>query len=163
MRTELKRLHRDVGATMLYVTHDQVEALTLGDRIAVMDSGRVRQVGTPDEVYGEPRDRFVGSFLGSPAMNFLDAEPASAFLPVPAGATVGIRPEHVRIGGDGVQAYVELVEVAGNDAFLHLANGMVARVGFAGRPAEGDWVNVSFAREEAHLFDAETGMRRPWA
>ena len=162
-RTELKRLHREVGATTVYVTHDQVEALTLGDRIAVMDSGRVRQVGTPDEVYGEPRDRFVAAFVGSPAMNFLDAEPAKAFLPVPAGATVGIRPEHVRIGGDGVQAYVELVEVAGSDAFLHLANGIVARVGLAGRPAEGDWVNISFAREQAHLFDAETGARRPWA
>jgi ABC-type sugar transport system ATPase subunit len=163
MRTELKRLHREVGATMVYVTHDQVEALTLGDRIAVMDAGRVRQVGTPDEVYGNPQDRFVASFLGTPAMNFLEAERAGKFLPVPAGATVGIRPEHVRIGGDGVQAYVELVEVAGSDAFLHLGNGIVARVGVAGRPSEGDWVNVSFAREHAHLFDAESGIRRPWA
>jgi multiple sugar transport system ATP-binding protein len=71
MRTELRRLHREVGSTMVHVTHDQIEALTLGDRIAVLDAGRVRQVGTPDEVYGRPHDRFVAGFLGSPSMNFL--------------------------------------------------------------------------------------------
>jgi multiple sugar transport system ATP-binding protein len=163
MRTELKRLHREVGATMLYVTHDQVEALTLGDRIAVLDAGRVRQVGTPDEVYREPRDRVVAAFLGTPAMNFLSSEQAAAFLPVPAEVTVGVRPEHVRVGGDGVATWVEVVEVAGNDAFLHLTNGLVVRVAGEGRPAEGDVVSVSFAREDVHLFDDLTGERRSWA
>jgi multiple sugar transport system ATP-binding protein len=163
MRTELKRLHREVGATMLHVTHDQIEALTLGDRIAVMDAGRMRQVGTPEEVYREPRDRFVAEFLGSPAMNFLDAERARAFVPAPEGVTVGVRPEHVRIGGDGVDAHVEVAEVAGSDAYLHLDNGLVARVEADRHPSEGDLVSVSFAREHAYLFDQQTGERRPWA
>jgi multiple sugar transport system ATP-binding protein len=163
MRTELKRLHREVGATMLHVTHDQVEALTLGDRIAVMDAGRVRQVGTPEEVYREPRDRVVAAFLGTPAMNFLSAEQAGAFLPVPAGVTVGVRPEHVRLGSGGVETRIEVVEVAGSDAYLHLDNGLVVRVEVEGRPAEGDRVTVSFAREHAHLFDEQTGERRAWA
>jgi ABC-type sugar transport system ATPase subunit len=163
MRTELKRLHREVGATMLHVTHDQVEALTLGDRIAVMDAGRVRQVGRPDDVYREPRDRFVAAFLGTPAMNFLDVERARAFVPAPEGVEVGIRPEHVRVGGDGVPARVEVVEVAGSDAYVHLDNALVARVAVEARPREGAQVNVSFVREQAHLFDVESGERRAWA
>ena len=162
MRTELKRLHREVGATMLHVTHDQVEALTLGDRIAVMDGGRVRQMGRPEEVYSRPRDRFVAAFLGTPAMNFLAAQPAKAFMPVPAGLTLGIRPEHVRLGSEGESARIDVVEVAGSDAFVHLDNGLVARVAVEERPAEGDRVRVSFAREHTHLFDDATGERRPW-
>ena len=148
---------------MLHVTHDQIEALTLGDRIAVMDAGRMRQVGTPDEVYREPRDRFVAEFLGSPAMNFLDAERARAFVPAPERVTVGVRPEHVRIGDPGVETRVDVVEVAGSDAYLHLDNGLVARVAADDHPSEGDVVTVSLAREHAHLFDEQTGERRPWA
>jgi ABC-type sugar transport system ATPase subunit len=126
MRTELRRLHREVGATMLHVTHDQVEAMTLGDRIAVMDAGRVRQVGTPDELYSRPRDRFVAAFLGTPAMNFLLPEAARLFFPVPQGIVVGVRPEHVRVVPNGVLARVEIVEVAGSDAFVHVDRGLVA-------------------------------------
>jgi ABC-type sugar transport system ATPase subunit len=163
MRTELKRLHREVGATMVHVTHDQVEALTLGDRIAVMSGGAVRQVGTPDEVYRAPRDRFVASFLGTPAMNFLDAGEASGLLPIPDGATLGVRPEHVRLDGEGVSARVGLVEVAGSDAYLHLDSGLVVRVDADQRPAEGAEVRVTVRREDAHLFDARSGERREWA
>jgi multiple sugar transport system ATP-binding protein len=162
MRTELRRLHREVGATMVHVTHDQIEALTLGDRIAVMRTGRVHQVGPPDEVYREPRDRFVAAFLGMPGMNFLDPAKAHAFLSVPDGTTLGIRPEHVKLGSEGVPARVEIVEVAGSDAYLHLDNGLVARVEVEERPPEGAEVRVSFSRERAHLFDDESGERRSW-
>ena len=162
MRTELRRLHREVGATMVHVTHDQVEAMTLGDRIAVMDRGRVRQVGPPDEVYREPRDRFVASFLGTPAMNFLDAEAARAFVAVPGGAEVGVRPEHVRLGPDGVATRVDIVEVAGSEAYVHLENGLVAHVPADARPAEGAEVHVAIRREDVRLFDAESGERLEW-
>ncbi|HEX2496080.1 MAG TPA: ABC transporter ATP-binding protein [Gaiellaceae bacterium] len=162
MRTELRQLHREVGSTMVHVTHDQVEALTLGDRIAVLDAGRVRQVGTPDEVYGRPNDRFVAGFLGSPSMNFLGPEAARSFCEIPDGTVLGIRPEHVRIGPDGVRARVELVEVAGSDAYVHLDRGLVARVSAHPWPAEGARVGASFDRAAAHLFDEVTGERREW-
>ncbi len=162
MRTELRRLHREIGSTMVHVTHDQVEALTLGDRIAVLDAGRVRQVGTPDEVYGRPRDRFVAGFLGSPAMNFLGHEAASRFYEIPEGTVLGVRPEHVRLGKDGVPTRVDLVEVAGSDAYVHLDRGLVARVPAHSRPAEGAAVGAGFDREATHLFDESTGERREW-
>ena len=162
MRTELRRLHREIGSTMVHVTHDQVEALTLGDRIAVLDSGRVRQVGTPDEVYSRPHDRFVASFLGSPAMSFLDAEGARRFYEIPEGTVLGIRPEHVRLDPAGVPTRVDLVEVAGSDAYVHLDRGLVARVSAESRPAEGAGVGAAFDRGAAHLFDEATGERREW-
>jgi multiple sugar transport system ATP-binding protein len=162
MRSELRRLHREVGATMVHVTHDQVEALTLGDRVAVMAAGRVRQVGPPDEVYREPRDRFVAAFLGTPRMNFLGPDGARPFMPVPHGATLGIRPEHVTLGVDGVPARVEDVEVAGSVAYVHLDNGLVALVSVDDRPAPGDEVTAGFVRERALLFDDETEERRAW-
>ena len=161
MRTELKRLHRRVGATMLHVTHDQVEALTLGDRVAVMDAGRVRQVGSPEEIYGSPADRFVAAFVGTPAMNFLAPAAARAFFPVPDGVEVGVRPEHLRVGGDGVRARVELVEVAGSEAYVYLDNGLVARVPVEQRPEPGSDVPLAVRPDDAHLFDAATGARRP--
>jgi multiple sugar transport system ATP-binding protein len=162
MRTELRRLHREVGATMLHVTHDQVEAMTLGDRIAVMDAGRVRQVGTPDELYSLPRDRFVAAFLGTPAMNFLSREAARPFLPVPEGTVVGVRPEHVRVGPNGLRARVEIVEVAGSDAFVHVDRGLISKIPADGRPAEGAMVGIAIDRADAHLFDEATGERVEW-
>ena len=162
MRTELRRLHREIGSTMIHVTHDQVEALTLGDRIAVLDAGRVRQVGTPDEVYLQPRDRFVAAFVGTPAMNFLTPEAARPFLGIPEGTVLGVRPEHVRLVADGVPARVDLVEAAGSDAYVHLDRGLVARVAADSRPAEGAEVGVAFGRDAARLFDEATGERREW-
>jgi ABC-type sugar transport system ATPase subunit len=162
MRTELRRLHREVGATMLHVTHDQVEALTVGDRIAVMDAGRVRQVGTPDELYSRPRNRFVATFLGTPAMNFLSPEAASPFLPAPEGTVVGVRPEDVRVVREGVPARVEIVELAGSDAFVHVDRGLVSKVPAAGRPAEGAEVRIAIDRGGAHLFDETSGERVEW-
>ena len=160
MRTELKRLHRRVGATMLHVTHDQVEALTLGDRVAVMDAGRVRQVGSPDEIYRFPADRFVAAFVGTPAMNFLAPDAARAFFPVPDDVEVGVRPEHVRLGGDGVRARVDLVEIAGSEAYVYLDNGLVARVAVEQRPEAGKELPITVREQDAHVFDAATGARR---
>jgi ABC-type sugar transport system ATPase subunit len=162
MRTELRRLHREVGATMLHVTHDQVEALTLGDRIAVMDAGRIRQIGTADDVYLRPRDRFVAAFLGTPAMNFLPAGAARPFLPVPDGTVLGVRPEHVRLVANGVPAQVEIVEVAGSDAFVHVDRGLVSKVPSGGRPSEGEQVGLAIERADAHLFDEVSGARIEW-
>ena len=137
-RSELKRLHARVGATMLYVTHDQVEALTLGDRVAVMDAGRIRQVGTPDDVFLRPVDRFVARFLGAPSMNLVS--PRTLDLGgVGEGVEVGIRPEHLRFGS-GVEAEVTLVEPVGSEAFVHLRVGeeeLVARVDASTRPGAG--------------------------
>jgi ABC-type sugar transport system ATPase subunit len=147
---------------MLHVTHDQVEALTLGDRIAVMDAGRVRQVGTPDELYSRPRDRFVAAFLGTPAMNFLLPEAARPFFPVPQGIVVGVRPEHVRVVPNGVLARVEIVEVAGSDAFVHVDRGLIAKLPAAGRPAEDDEVGIAIDRAGVHLFDEASGERVEW-
>ncbi|MBA2296120.1 MAG: ABC transporter ATP-binding protein [Actinobacteria bacterium] len=158
MRTELRRLHRQVGATMVYVTHDQIEALTLADRVAVMHAGRVRQVGTPDEVYRRPADRIVAAFLGTPRMNFLAATDAGAFLAIPEGSELGVRPEHLRLDGD-VPARVELVEVAGGDAYVHVTGGLVARVPADARPNEGDEVRLGVRGADAHFFDVATGER----
>ena len=159
MRTEIRRLHREVGSTMVHVTHDQVEAMTIGDRLAVLDAGRVRQVGTPDEVYFRPVDLFVARFLGTPAINVLTPQEARAFVAIPDGTLLGVRPEHVRLDGDGVPSRVDLVEVAGSDAYVFLDRGLVARVATASRPAEGAEVLARFDREAAHLFDETTGRR----
>jgi ABC-type sugar transport system ATPase subunit len=114
-------------------------------------------------VYRDPGDRFVASFLGTPAMNFLDAEAARVHLPVPDGVTLGVRPEHLRLGSEGTATRVDLVEVAGSEAYVHLENGLVAHVPTAARPAEGAEVHVAFRREDAYLFDAVSGERVSWA
>jgi ABC-type sugar transport system ATPase subunit len=158
-RGELKSLHARVGATMVHVTHDQVEALVLGDRVAVLRAGRIEQVGTPDEVWARPATLFVARFVGSPPMNLLrtgtDLVPLDA---APPGATVGVRPDAVRIVGDGggAVAVVSRVDVVGGDAHLHLDVGgeqVVARVPAAGRPRDGARVGITVAREDLHVFD----------
>jgi ABC-type sugar transport system ATPase subunit len=178
MRAELKELHRRVGATMVYVTHDQVEALTLADRLAVLQAGALHQVGTPDEVFGRPADRFVAGFVGTPAMNFLPARvdgdvlvAASVRFPAPREAEdrgpleVGIRPGRVRLAGEGASAEVRLVEPAGSEAFVHLAlDGaeLIARVPSEERPRIGETVHVAIDARDIHLFDAESGQRLEW-
>ena len=150
-RREIAKLHRDLGATMIYVTHDQVEAMTLGDRIVVMNAGRVQQVDTPLALYDRPLNRFVAGFIGSPAMNFVEGTISSdegrsfvagdgAFtLPLPSSIAsamqghsrivLGIRPENVGVGDRGggpsvgVPARVDLVEPLGNETFVHAAIG----------------------------------------
>ena len=143
MRLEMARLHERLGATIVYVTHDQVEAMTLGDRIAVFNAGRIEQVGTPAEVYREPVNRFVAGFLGSPQMNFLPAVaardvegpsvqvpgagrlalPADCGTPLASVYALGVRPEHWQMtpgsGADGLVASVERVEWLGDVTLVH--------------------------------------------
>jgi multiple sugar transport system ATP-binding protein len=131
MRIELTRLHRELGTTMIYVTHDQVEAMTMGDRIAVFNLGRVEQLGAPGELYHRPGNEFVAAFLGSPRINFFDAPARGARHPLwhtlaaslPAGAArIGLRPEHIRVtaAADGISANVVLAEHLGDSSILHL-------------------------------------------
>ena len=177
MRAELKRLHQRLEATMIYVTHDQVEALTLGDRVAVLRDGELQQLGPPDEIYRRPGNRFVAHFIGSPAMNFfpgvvhdgvLRAGPFE-FSPVPGNGSLrdrqleaGIRPEHVRVAPEapGSPAEVQVLEVAGSETYVHLsANGdtLVARVPSQLRPEIGSTVWLSADADHLYLFDASTG------
>jgi multiple sugar transport system ATP-binding protein len=131
MRIELTRLHRELGSTMIYVTHDQVEAMTMGDRIAVFNGGRVEQLGAPGELYHRPGNEFVAAFLGSPRINFFDAPATGVEHPLwhalanslPPGATrIGLRPEHMHVtrGADGISANVVLAEHLGDSSILHL-------------------------------------------
>ena len=167
MRAELKRLQRRIGVAMLYVTHDQVEALTLGDRIAVLGDGVVQQLGPPSEIYGRPANRFVATFIGTPAMNLLDvvdgrAGPFPVEVPSKLAGRrlqVGVRPEHFELGGS-VTADVEVVEEAGSETYLHLAVegcSIVARVGAEVRPTPGEKLALRIRPEHVHLFDADSG------
>lgn len=169
MRAELKALQTRLAATMVHVTHDQTEAMVLGDRIAVLRHGRVEQIGSLDEVWRTPASEFVGRFLGAVAMNLLPAD--GPVVPVGAAATgivadrrIGFRPEAVRLGvADGAPGVVERVDVVGEDAYAYVglaAGGKVtARVPSAGRPAVGDPTTVTVAWGDVHVFDAETGQR----
>jgi multiple sugar transport system ATP-binding protein len=118
MRIELARLHRDLNATMIYVTHDQTEAMTLADRIVILHDGRIEQIGTPMELYNRPANKFVAGFIGSPQMNFIDA----AALGRSDAVTVGVRPEHIRLdasAGDAMGA-VSHIEHLGADTNVYL-------------------------------------------
>ena len=116
-RLEIAKLHTMLGATMIYVTHDQVEAMTLADRIVVMNAGRIEQVGTPMELYREPQNLFVAGFIGAPKMNFIEGPEAEARC----AATLGIRPEHLRIadGEDTWSGTVTAVEHLGSDTYIY--------------------------------------------
>jgi sn-glycerol 3-phosphate transport system ATP-binding protein len=178
MRAEIRRLQRRLGVTSLFVTHDQVEAMTLGDRLVVMNQGRAAQIATPMEIFAAPADTYVAGFIGSPSMNLLQARLAeggiSATLaaggvielpqpiPGPAGRalTIGIRPEHVTLGGTLPMA-VELVEPLGSETVLHgtLPGGEVLAVRVQGAsPVDGGTLPVSFT-QSLHVFDAEDGRR----
>ena len=177
MRSELKRLQQRVGTTMLYVTHDQVEALTLGDLVAVLDRGSIQQVGTPDEVFRRPANRLVASFVGSPGMNVLSAKVvgqsivAGPFRLRPRGLAklgaerldLGIRPGAIEVGAPsrGKAADVELVEISGEDSYIHLRADdvrLVATVPAGRRPTVGQQVGVTIRPGDVYLFDAETGQ-----
>ena len=164
LRAELKRLHARLETTMIFVTHDQVEAMTLGDRIAVMDNGRLQQVGTPEDIYRSPRNIFVARFVGSPAMNLLPGPAAGES----AGVVVGIRPELLRPAAeipDGITLDVlaEVVEPLGSDVFVHGVTGggdaVVARLAGDARLAPGERVALSAPAGQVHLFDEESGER----
>ncbi|HCT75183.1 MAG TPA: ABC transporter ATP-binding protein [Micromonosporaceae bacterium] len=159
-RAEIKALHQKVGGTMVHVTHDQTEALVLGDRIAVMRDGLIEQIGTPEQIWREPATTFVARFVGSPAMNLLPGDgpirPPDMF-PEP-GWLIGVRPEAVVLGGEGVAGLVERVDVVGEDAYVYVRVGehlVCARVPSRGKPSGRVTVSVS----DVHLFDAATGRR----
>ncbi|MGI1661913.1 ABC transporter ATP-binding protein [Palleronia sp. KMU-117] len=179
MRVEIARLHKEIGATMIYVTHDQVEAMTLADKIVVLRAGRIEQVGAPLDLYRDPDNRFVAGFIGSPSMNFLAATarkgavevpglkrevPTSATLPASGRAiTLGLRPEHLTVDPSGDTHVVELTEALGgvSYAYLSCATGERLIVEERGdeRSREGARVGVAFDPARAFLFDAESGLR----
>jgi ABC-type sugar transport system ATPase subunit len=173
---ELKRLHQQLGITTLYVTHDQEEALTLGDSIAVMNGGRIEQRGTPEQIYSDPQTLFVAKFVGSPEINTfkaaLDGHTLRApgiTLPVeragddpPAGdVTVAVRPESVRIGAPGEYAIagaVDVVEMVGREVrvFVSTEAGTIAGIVPASvrRHEPGEPVSLAFSSDGHHLYDA---------
>jgi multiple sugar transport system ATP-binding protein len=160
-RVELARLHRELKATMIYVTHDQVEAMTLGQRIVVFNGGRIEQAGTPLDLYERPANLFVAGFLGTPRMNFLPAAVAG----VPGAATVGVRPEHLALAHESepgaIAGTLNLVEYLGDVALAHVqvagVDEMVVAKLAAGTPLPpaGGRVPLRFDPARAHLFDAQ--------
>jgi sn-glycerol 3-phosphate transport system ATP-binding protein len=184
MRIEIRQLQRRLGTTGIFVTHDQVEAMTLGDRLMVMNAGEVEQIGTPLEVYERPATLFVAGFIGSPAMNFLDAAvdrdgaavrvgPHRLPLPAPRAdwaerpVTLGIRPEHLApAAADAADLVVdvELIELLGADTIVHgrlvgTATTLLARLSGGATLAAGDRLPLTVANRHLHLFDADTGHR----
>jgi len=180
MRFEIQKLHRRLATTSLYVTHDQVEAMTLAQRMVVMNAGRAEQIGTPMDVYANPATQFVAGFIGSPAMNFLPGKAEGAgVIVLDAGGrlrahggvaagravTVGVRPEHLAPCAPADAAFsgtVEMVEQLGADSLLHLAHGagtVIARVPQGAYPAIGSLLHVAATPGHVHLFDAGTGAR----
>jgi multiple sugar transport system ATP-binding protein len=188
LRVEIKRLHQNLAATMIYVTHDQIEALTLADRIAIMKDGIIQQLGTPDEVYFRPQNRYVASFIGSPQMNLFDVTVAADRrgmrvahwndIEIPLGgyefsgeadgeckAELGIRPEHIEAGaspGPGIEAEVELVEPMGSESIVWTrVRGKAISMVTKGRERvrPGDRLWLRFPSESVNLFDAALGTR----
>ena len=180
VRGDLKRLHRELPVTSIYVTHDQVEAMTLGDRLCVMAGGEVQQIGTPDEIYNHPANTFVAAFMGSPPMNLIAAEVRSGVLhvggtvvtsvPTSDGpVTIGARPEHLRLHSQYAQgmvpARVDFVEPLGSHvlvtALVDVASEAPTRVVIQG-PAGTDYepgtkIGLEMAPEKTYFFDADTG------
>jgi multiple sugar transport system ATP-binding protein len=180
-RAEIARLHRTLGTTMIYVTHDQVEAMTLGQRIVVLDKGVIQQIDTPMQIYERPVNLFVAGFLGNPAMNFFRGrlrdgvlEGDGVQLPLPALKTpaeqeivVGVRPEDLHVVADGAPSgsltgTVELIESVGSEAFIHATSGgwkAIARSTPHNLPAIGTRIALRPAPDRIHFFDARTSQR----
>ena len=163
-RAELRRLHRSLGATIVYVTHDQEEAMTLGGRVAVMRDGAIEQVAPPLEAYGRPANTFVAGFIGAPAMNLMPATMAG--VDAPPGALAGIRPQDVTLGVNGhLRATVDLVEPRGHDHLLHLrldlpgVQPFLAIVAGTTPPPVGAVVLLTLPAGRLHLFDGRDGTR----
>jgi ABC-type sugar transport system ATPase subunit len=174
-RAELKKLQRSLGVTSVYVTHDQEEAMTLADRMAVFMAGEIQQVGTPAEVFARPNSIDIAGFIGNPPMNLIPARytngsvgiaghpiKTATKIPRECDVVVGIRPSALRIVPDGINARVDLIEDLGDTAVLDLdCAGTLVRVRFAGDniPREGDAVRVMARPEDIHLFDPMTRKR----
>jgi sn-glycerol 3-phosphate transport system ATP-binding protein len=161
-RLEIQKLHRELGITALFVTHDQVEAMTLAERMIVMNAGRMEQFGTPEEVYNRPATTFVASFMGSPPMNLLKNAPNADFGG-PAGAILGIRPEHLHIAGSGWAVQVDTIEMLGAERLVygHLSGEpLIVRMDESlPAPALGATLHVMPRPERLHWFDSASGQR----
>jgi multiple sugar transport system ATP-binding protein len=167
VRHELKELFHRVRATVIYVTHDQVEALTLADRVVVLDRGRVQQIGTPEELYGSPSNRFVASFIGSPSMNLfatdldqgcfrLGSEIIETGLDFSGAAEVGIRPEAIRLEGSN-SGRVLWIENLGMQTLVGIQAGAVRLTALTSRRPDGTTVNISVEAKDIHVFEKNTG------
>ncbi len=155
MRREIRSLQRRLGITMVYVTHDQTEAMTMADRVVLLRAGRIEQVGTPEDLYARPATAFTASFIGAPPMNLLKLEGAAT--------TTGVRPEDMRLSHDGLEARVESVEYLGADSLVAArATGQSLLVRVAGRAAvaAGDAVRLAWDRDHEHHFDSQSGGRK---
>jgi len=187
MRAEIARIHARTGTTMIYVTHDQVEAMTLGQRIVVMKDGVVQQIDTPMALYRNPANLFVATFLGSPAMNTVEGalelndgpmlvladgqrvrlEGARLPAGLPRQVVAGIRPEHLAVAADGqtmLSATVDTVEPVGNEVFVNLRMGplaLVARLPPEQAPVEGQALGLTLRAPEVLFFDPASGERLP--
>ncbi len=178
MRTEIKELHQRLKTTSVYVTHDQIEAMTMADQIVVMHDGRVEQIGSPLELYDRPANRFVAGFIGSPAMNFIDGRQQDgalvagngARLPIAGAAAAndgrsmvyGIRPEHLDLADDGFEAEVVVIEPTGSETQLFARLGeqeIVAIFRERHEFAPGQKIRLKPRAPVAHLFDASSGQR----
>jgi len=174
-RVEIAKLHRDLGATTIYVTHDQVEAMTLADRVVVLRDGLIEQVGTPLELYDRPANQFVAQFIGTPQMNVVAADKVPQLagvcgLPVPAGGFVGLRPENVllKAAGQGqIPGTVELVEALGAETLVYVSTEggaqLVARQNSRTALHAGNPVGINIDADSAHLFDAGGRITRTGA
>ncbi len=180
MRVEIARLHNEIGATMIYVTHDQVEAMTLADKIVVLRAGRIEQVGAPLDLYRDPDNKFVAGFIGSPSMNFFAATVDSGKLRVPGlggglietsvslpgdgqPVTVGLRPNHVKVDPSGTTHSVELTESLGGTAYVYMTAPTGERLIIEAHEEEpaasGAKVGLSFDPKRIYCFDAKTEQR----
>ncbi len=179
MRVEIARLHQEIGATMIYVTHDQVEAMTMADKIVVLRDGRIEQVGAPMDLYRDPDNRFVAGFIGSPAMNFLECDvvegtvrhpaltdsiPVTKGVPADAQKVIlGIRPEHIMVDRSGDTCTVDLTEALGGVSYSYLLtpNGdkLIVEERDDQRSTSGDRIGISVRPERAMLFDPDSGVR----
>ncbi len=180
MRLEIQKLHRNLGTTTLYVTHDQVEAMTLAHRMVVMNAGRTEQIGTPTEVYQRPATQFVAGFIGSPAMNFLRGRADAGGLTLPDGGhlavsvpaalagrelVLGVRPEHLEVCTPSEALFTlqtEMREMLGADTLVHGLFGkelLVARLSAAEHPAPGQALPLRALPGCLHWFDATSGAR----
>jgi len=182
MRTEIKELHQRLSTTTVYVTHDQIEAMTMADKIVVMNGGHVEQVGGPLELYDRPANTFVAGFIGSPAMNMMDAEVAGVSdgraalrlggdtleVPAPRGldgagaVTLGLRPEHLKLADSGLPAEVRVVEPTGSETHVVLRfHDREITAAFKDRLAlkPGDRVHLAADEDHVHLFDSARGQR----
>ena len=177
VRFEIAHLHRRLKSTMIYVTHDQIEAMTLASRIVVIHEGVIQQVGTPAELYKTPANLFVAGFIGSPRMNFLDARADdSGFdfaaagrldahdMHVPRGDyRLGVRPDAIAIVDQGLEARIQITEYLGRQSYLHVElkdeRILVLEVDADHPYTAGETVNIALQAEQLHLFDPQTGVR----